>query len=307
MKTILSVKNRNARIATLLAGLMLLFANVAAAQDSADSVTEVEPSMSLSYLCTSNDSVTLTARLYFKKDRDIIALQHAVIRFAASNDKGSADLGTAVTDSTGNAVLIAGPVTKFPANPDGSVLYTASFLASGNYLGASESFQAKPAVLKVECYEEDSVRYVRVTGTQLDSKGNVIPVSGETVKLYVPSLFRPLPIGEISLDENGTGNVEFPGNLVGDSSGNIMVFAQIEEHDLFGFVQGGETVSWAIPKHQIAAERPKRELWTPVAPLWMIITLIIMLAGVWAHYVYAVVQIVKIKRSSKVDAWAEKL
>ncbi len=92
MKTILSVKNRNARIATLLAGLMLLFANVAAAQDSADSVTEVEPSMSLSYLCTSNDSVTLTARLYFKKDRDIIALQHAVIRFAASNDKGSADL-----------------------------------------------------------------------------------------------------------------------------------------------------------------------------------------------------------------------
>jgi hypothetical protein len=39
----------------------------------------------------------------------------------------------------------------------------------------------------------------------------------------------------------------------------------------------------------------------------MIITLIIMLLGVWAHYVYAVIQLAKIKRSSKVDTWADKL
>jgi len=43
--------------------------------------------MTLSYLCTSNDSVILTARLYFKQDRDIIALQNAVISFSASNEK----------------------------------------------------------------------------------------------------------------------------------------------------------------------------------------------------------------------------
>jgi hypothetical protein len=40
-----------------------------------------------------------------------------------------------------------------------------------------------------------------------------------------------------------------------------------------------------------------RELWTPIAPLWMIITLIIMLTGVWAHYIYAIIQLVLIKRS----------
>lgn len=249
----------------------------------------------------------LTARLYYKRDRDIIALQNAVVSFTASGEKGSVELGSAITDSTGTAVLVAGPVGLYPASAEGVRTYTAAFSATEKYLGASETFLAKPAALKVEFYEEDSVRFVRVIATQKDSKGAVVPVTGETVKLYVPSLFRPLPIGEISLDEFGTGSVEFPTTLVGDSSGNVLVLAQIEESDLFGFVQGKNTVGWATPKHLIAPERPKRELWTPVAPLWMIFTLIIMLAGVWAHYVYAVIQLARIKRSSKVDTWSDKL
>ena len=277
------------------------------AQEASDSATEVEPSLSLTYLCTANDSVILTARVYYKQDRDIIALQNAVVAFTASNDKGTRELGSAITDSTGNAVLATGPASSFPANAEGLVNYTASFAAAGKYLAASESFQAKPAVLKVEFYEEDSVRFVRVTGTVKDSKGTDVPLTGETIKLYVPSLFRPLPIGEISLDENGTGSVEFPKTLIGDSSGFINVLAQVEESDLYGTVQGTNRIDWAIPKHMIPAEKPTRQLLTPVAPLWMIFTLIIMLAGVWAHYVYAVIQLAKIRRASKVDVWSDKL
>jgi hypothetical protein len=307
MKTILKKTLIPVLVTALFFGLLLSFPRMAFSQETKDSLTEVSPSLSLSYLCTSNDSVILTARLYFKQDRDIIALQNAVVNFSAANDKDTRELGSAITDSTGNAVLLAGPAGSFPFNADGLVSYTASFSAAGKYLAASESFLAKPAVLKVEFYEEDSVRFVRVTGKKKDSKGADVPITGETVKLYVPSLFRPLPIGEISLDENGTGSVEFPKTLIGDSSGNLVVFGQIEESDLFGNLQGKNTINWGTPKHMIPAERPKRELWTPVAPLWMIITLIIMLAGVWAHYVYAVIQLAKIRRSSKVDVYADKL
>jgi len=42
-----------------------------------------------------------------------------------------------------------------------------------------------------------------------------------------------------------------------------------------------------------------RELWTPIAPVWMIVTLIIMLAGVWGHYIFAVIQLIIIKHQSK--------
>ena len=298
------MKTLHSKSFAVLCALLLAFSFQAKAQDS---ITEVEPSLSLSYLCLSADSVQLTARLYYKADRDIIALQHAVIRFTASNEKETKDLGSAVTDSTGNAVLTVGGAGSFPANADGAVSYTAAFESSEKYVGTSETFLAKPVNLIVEFYEEDSVRYVRVTGTVKDAKGNTGPLGGETIKMYVPSLFRPLPIGEISLDENGTGTLEFPKTLIGDSAGNIEVFAMIEESDLYGFAQGTGTISWAIPKHIIPAERPTRELWTPVAPLWMIITLIIMLLGVWAHYVYAVVQLAKIKRASKVDTWSDKL
>lgn len=307
MKTILSKNLVLLLIAAVFFGMLLSAPHRTCAQESTDTITEVEPAMTLSYLCTSNDSVILTARLYFKQDRDIIALQNAVISFSAANEKDTRLLGSAVTDSTGNAILVSGPAGTFPANADGLVNYTASFAASGKYLAVSESFPAKPAILVLEFYEEDSVRFARVTGTKKDAKGAVLPLAGETVKLYVPSLFRPLPIGEISLDENGTGSVEFPKTLVGDSSGNVLVLAQIEENDIYGTLQGKKSINWATPKHMIPAERPTRELWTPVAPLWMIFTLIIMLLGVWAHYVYAVIQLVKIRRSSKVDVYADKL
>jgi hypothetical protein len=307
MKTLLSKTLILLGAAALISGFMLLSPGSLSAQENTDSITEVEPSLTLSYLCVSGDSVILTARLYYKKDRDIIALQNAVVNFTASNEKDNRELGSAITDSTGNAVLTSGGATALPANSDGAVSYAATFAASEPYLGASGSFVAKPASLKLEFYEEDSVRFVRVNATVTGPKGAIVPLTGETIKLYVPSLFRPLPIGEISLDENGTGSVEFPATLVGDSSGNIMVMAMIEESDLYGFVEGKNTINWAIHKHFIPAERPTRELWTPVAPLWMIITLIIMLLGVWAHYVYAVIQLAKIKRSSKVDTWADKL
>ena len=306
MKTFLSKTLILLGAVALISGFMLLAPGSLSAQENADTITEVEPSLTLSYLCVSGDSVVLTARLYYKKDRDIIALQNAVVGFTASNEKENRELGSAITDSTGNAVLTVGGATTLPATTEGAVSYTATFAASEPYLGASGSFVAKPATLTLEFYEEDSVRFVRVNATVTGPKGTTVPLTGETIKLYVPSLFRPLPIGEISLDENGTGSVEFPATLIGDSTGNILVMAMIEESDLYGFVQGKSAIGWAIPKHYIAPERPKRELWTPVAPLWMIITLIIMLLGVWAHYVYAVIQLARIKRASKVDTWADK-
>jgi hypothetical protein len=103
----------------------------------------------------------------------------------------------------------------------------------------------------------------------------------------------------MELDEAGMGSIEYPGGIVGDSLGKVTIYAMIEENDNFGTVKGEAAISWGIPKQYYLAEKPTRELWTPVAPVWMIITLIIMLTGVWAHYVYAVVQLIMIKRISK--------
>lgn len=98
-------------------------------------------------------------------------------------------------------------------------------------------------------------------------------------------------------DEDGTGYIEFPTSIIGDSLGNVLVISRLEDHYDYGNVEVSGEINWAIPKKLLTAEGPVRELWTPIAPLWMIITLIIMLSGVWGHYIYAIIQLIKIRRS----------
>jgi hypothetical protein len=268
------------------------------AQPKKDSVTEISPSITLNYL-NSNDTIILTANIFDRKDEGVFVIQNAVIDFTASGGKETRNLGQAKTDIEGNAILKILFTKGLPKDKEGKTTYTARFAGKGKYLPASESFSAKYAKISVNFSKEDSLSFILLTATELDSKETVIPLPKQKVVVYIPRLFNLLKIGEAELDDAGSGRVEYPGKLVGDSLGNITVIARIEESDLFGNLQGQSSISWGIPKQYYLAEKPTRELWTPVAPVWMIVTLIIMLAGVWAHYVYAVVQLIKIKQLSK--------
>lgn len=258
-----------------------------------------ESRMALAYLCGA-DSVTLTATLSIRKGDLTLALENAPVEFTASNGTTSLVLGKSKTDQEGIAVYKVG-VNNLPSDKEGMVSYTASFTGSGKYPGADASFSAKPAKIKLFFSIEDSLHMLKVTATQKNEKGEEVAIPSETILIYIPRLFSLLKIGEVALDETGTGTFEFPKEIVGDTLGNLVVMAKIEEHDKFGFVQGQNVINWGVHKQYYKAEVPSRELWTPIAPMWMIITLLIMLAGVWAHYMYAVYELVMIKRLSKKD------
>jgi hypothetical protein len=291
----MSTYNKFRIIFLFLLGFCNLFAS---AQNKKDSVSEITPSITFHYLL-SNDTLILNANIFDKKEQGVFAIKNAIIEFSASGDKETRNLGEAKADEEGNAILKIPAVKGLPQDKEGKTTYTAKFSGKGKFQPATESFSAKPARITVNFSKEDSLRFILVTASQFDSKGDVKPILKEKVIVYVPRLFNLLKIGETDLDEAGAGKVEYPGNLVGDSLGNIMVIARIEENDNFGTVQGQSSISWGIPKQYYLAEKPSRELWTPIAPIWMIVTLVIMLTGVWAHYIYAVVQLVKIKQSGK--------
>jgi hypothetical protein len=268
------------------------------AQNKKDSVTEVTPSLNFSYL-NSTDTIILTANIFVKRDAGVFAIKNAVIEFNASGDKETRDLGQAIADAEGNAILKILPSTVIPKDKNGKTNYTAIFNGKGKYLPAKESFSVKSAHITVNFSKEDSLRFILVSANYLDSKGHIKPIQKEKIIVYVPRLFNLLKIGEADLNEVGTCKVDYPGELVGDSLGNIMVIARIEENDTYGNVQGQSSISWGTPKQYYLAEKPTRQLWSPIAPVWMIVTLIIMLSGVWAHYIYAVVQLIRIKQLSK--------
>ena len=279
---------------------VLLVPSLTRAEEKKDSSTILESHLTFSYVCTSNDSVNLTANLYIKKESDPYGLMNATVGFFCKEENAMIPLGTAVTDQDGNAVLNV-VISKLRPGKDGMITYVSRFDGTPKYTSVSESFTAEPAKLRITFIVQDSIRYLNVTGTRKDAKGQEVALTKETVLLYVPRLFSLLKIGEVALDEEGKASFEFPNDIVGDTLGNLKIIAKIEENDKYGFVQGTSNINWGVPKQYYKAEVPSRELWTPIAPLWMIITLVIMLAGVWAHYMYAVWELFMIKMDSKKD------
>lgn len=293
------MKHRPNKLFILLFLTILFNISGLTAQKIPDTNKQITTKISFSYLCLSNDSVVLEANLFVKRDQGVFAIKNAMIDFYAANGNEKKAIGTGISDNDGRVIKKVCSKTGIPVDNEGKTIFSADFSGKGKYLSASESISAKPAKLIVNFSKVDSIRYILVTGTQTEANGTQKPIGKTTVIISVPRLFTPLKIGEISLDENGNGKLEYPGNIVGDSLGNINVVARIEENDVLANVQGQSTISWGIPKQYYLAEKPTRELWTPIAPIWMIVTLITMLTGVWAHYFYAIIQLVMIKRSSR--------
>jgi hypothetical protein len=69
------------------------------------------------------------------------------------------------------------------------------------------------------------------------------------IHFYVKKSFGLLPLeGDFTTtDENGEASVDFPTDLPGDVSGNVIVIARVEDDEKLGNVEAMKTVNWGIP------------------------------------------------------------
>ncbi|MBK7213515.1 MAG: hypothetical protein IPH88_09535 [Bacteroidales bacterium] len=269
------------------------------AQDKAAEKGPFTTTMAFTATSTSDDSVQLKAVVSVKHEEGATFLMNAAIDFSYANPEGDVSIGQAKTGINGAAILKVPASNNYTRDEAQLITFKASYAGNDKYESSDGEFLIKPSKLTLSFYEEDSIKYVKVEGIQYEAEGKTSPLGGVDVAIAIPKMFSMLKVGQISLDSTGIGSTEFPTDIIGDSLGNLTVVAAIDEHEVYGFVQANASNSWGLHKHLISPDRPSRELWTPIAPLWMIITLIIMLAGVWGHYVYAVVQLVMIKKSSE--------
>ncbi len=285
----------------ILAFLILTGTIQLSAQDKADTTAPATTVLRFTCTSTSDDSLQLQAVISVKHEEGSTNLANALVLFYSVEQTGDVKIGGAKTDVHGIAVLKIASRNKYERNDQQMLSLKAMYDGNAKFEASESEFGLKPAKLKVSFYEEDSVRFVKVEGTQLNADGTETPITEGTVIVGVPKMLSILKIAEITLDSTGIGTAEFPKDIIGDSLGNLTVVAYIEENDIFGNIKASADNNWGLHKHLISPDRPSRELWTPIAPLWMIITLIIMLLGVWGHYVYAVVQLVLISKSAKAN------
>jgi hypothetical protein len=121
------------------------------------------------------------------------------------------------------------------------------------------------------------------------------PLANATVNFFVKRTFGNLDIGHDQTLDDGTAAVSFPVDLPGGSTGQIQVIAVISTPPQYSSVRSEAAFDGArVISHQ--TEAYPRALWAPQAPLVLILTILILVAGVWCTYAYVVVQLIRIRK-----------
>ena len=279
------------RLCLLILGLQLFQINILPAQDTL-STSGYTFSLDLKEVKNSDGSRTYTSKLEGSGDEGSFPVYQAEISLLNE----ALILGSGKTDKDGNIVITLGPDTKYKKDQAGVITVKSLFNGSGDVEGAEASVSFMDLDLQMNLEEKDSSRTILVTANSVDANNELIPLNEISANVYIQGLYSKLKIGDCFF-ENGLASFTFPGDLPGDENGVLKVFVRIEENETYGDVEKTEVVKWG--QHRSGYIEPSRSLWSSGAPLWMIVTLTILLVGVWSHYLFAVIQIIKIRKEGK--------
>jgi hypothetical protein len=284
------MKQPNQIILTLVLAVAVLFPYSLIAQD------KEMPDLSMTYLKKTDGSVYLEANLsLFIEEENPLPDQY--ICFFTGIDS-LIEIGTMYTDAEGKAGISIPMGFDVPHNEEGYFKYLAVYKGNDLLEMAEIEVEYKDLNLEMRLEEIDSVRTIYLKATELSENGEVIPVPEEDVYVFVSRMFSMLSLAEEWLDDEGEIIIEFPDDLPGDSLGLVTIISMFQDHGIYGNVENRQTIRWGIPSDHSLPES-FRGLWTQYAPTWMVVTLSILLAGVWGHYFFVIVKLVQIKRRSR--------
>lgn len=273
---------------TLLTGLVLLTAvssdSLSGAQDP-----KISPYMLFSYLKDSGSRKILQVKMTNITPTGEKPLPGLRIGFYSNGVL----LGEAITDVSGDASHIISDTTALVKGDDGSWSFTAHFDGDNSTEQTSGELSILDVDIEMKLSEENGEKTVTLTATAPSVDGPV-PVTGEEIGVYVPRMFSLLPVSTGVLDETGTFRAKFPENIPGDSLGNLTVIGRFNDNYYYGNVEKREVAGWGTRAEK--AVPVYRSLWSTLAPKWMVITLAVMLLGVWGHYSLVIINLFRIRK-----------
>jgi len=257
-----------------------------------DEPQKISPYMLFTYLKNTESQRILQVRMTNITQTGEIPLEGLNIRFL----NGDTVLGEAVTSKTGDAEYTLKEDYSPNTGADGSWPFTAEYDGDSLVDATAGELSITDVNLEMTLTEEEGKRIVTLTATFPSPEGPV-PVADEEISVYVPRMFSLLPVGTGTLDAGGRVQIPFPDGIPGDKEGNLIVSGRFNDHYLFGSVEKRELVHWGTPMEEAPAAY--RSLWSTLAPRWMIITLSILLMGVWGHYTFVVVSLFRIRKDGR--------
>jgi hypothetical protein len=229
--------------------------------------------------------------------KDIIPMFNAEIKFFNVLNSEEVLLGSSKTTQAGIAQITLPENQKYLTDENGNINLLARFEGNENVEESSAELVVRNIYLELNLEEIDSVKTVLVTAFTIDELGDKIPLEEEIdIVLYVQGMLSKMKIAEGSISE-GAYEFEFPTDLPGDANGDLTVFSIIEGHEEFGTVIQKSNIKWGVFQKQI--KKTKNTLWSSAAPIWMYVVLTILLVGVWANYIYTIINLFKIRKEGQ--------
>ena len=294
------MKKNNKKIAGILFWILCLFLGAqtpGVAQDSEADNYRMMFGFTTTKMADQSRKLAVDFQARNRKDKkDKIAVVAAPVEFYSVSEEDEILLGTASTDNEGIATLIVAPGQKYLADEEGNMTLVARFEGTDALDPEEEELVVKDLHLEMDLVVEDSIPMAYVYAYTMDSLGEKVPVEELDFILSVEGMLSKLPLEEAFL-EAGEYSFEMPTDIPGDPEGNIVVCAVVEDHEEFMNVTMKKSVNWGTYK-QVNVEE-KNKLWTDAAPVWMYIVLTILLVGVWANYVYTVINLMRIRKLGK--------
>ena len=227
-----------------------------------------------------------------KKDRkDRLPVHQAEVVFLNTLEDEEVELGKVNTDETGTAQLILPADQNYLTDEEGYIEFIARFEGTKEIKKKEADLKVKDLFLEIQAEEIDSVKTVVVRAFALDSTNQRVPQDDVDLSISVRGMLSDFIVEEGST-EDGTFEIEFPNDIPGDVNGEFTLVAFVEDSDDYGNVEYTVGSDWGI--FDDVPQKKKGELWTEVAPMWMYVILTIMLIGVWANYLYTIINIRKI-------------
>ncbi len=285
-------------IKTCLVIAFYLLSSALICQNDQSNEAKKKARISLDYFNYNNYGPRLKTTVKSKEDRSYVGVRGVRVDFFIEDDQNSDYLGFAITDKSG-AINYGLPDTFYKAIDTSNYYRFLAKIEDNKYvLDASKIIDITRSKIKLTTQEEDSIRSIQFLVERPGPEGQLIPAVDVEVGIYVKRLFGLMSIAESEYtDENGIVSFIFPNDIRSDTSGNVLIYAKVEDHEEFGTLIGTSTTDWGVsnPSSTIHLER---ELWSAGsnAPISLVLTISLLILIVWGFILFLIYEVFQIRR-----------
>jgi hypothetical protein len=280
--------------------LILFFVAVATVAFAQDSVVNT-PSVNVKYFVKNNALQYVIVQSRIKEGRKFNPLPKREVSVYLDSADNSNLLSKVITDENGEAECTLPPSLKDKWNGANKHSFIAVMKGGKGEEDITSTLEVTKAKLVIDTANTDGTRSINVKVLYAD-KNDWLPAKDVEMKIGINRDGAVLSAGDVATyttDSTGVVNAELKKlNLPGDTLGNYMLVAKVEDNEQYGNLMIEKNVSWGVATKVDKSFFDQRTLWTTRfrTPFWLLFMAYSIVIGVWGTIIYLVLQIVKIKK-----------